>query len=186
MFSSRLMRRAYELKAPYLQCHSLFHMVSMNDMVALMPLDGITSIDSSLQYSLIDLKKLKTELKYDVTFWYCEKDLNNNEDDTCCISPLKVIDDLKNEQYKVWYPKPETRAKLKLDKVTYAIKESKMVILGISDEFAQDEVSMQVFSMVKNAIKKSYLIVEFGRNGAHKWLAHPDFASVCSDVRVIM
>jgi leucine-rich repeat kinase 2 len=95
-----------------------------------------------------------------------------------------VIDALKKQNYHLWYPK--SSKDLKMDRLTYSIKESKMVILGLSESFAQDEHCTQMFELVKNIIKKSYVIVEFGKLGAHKWLENGTFASVCSDVRVIM
>lgn len=70
--------------------------------------------------------------------------------------------------------------------VTYALKESKLVILCISDSFALDKQSMQVYELVKNIIKKNYLLVEFGYIYSHKWLESSALAAICSDVRVIM
>jgi hypothetical protein len=188
MISSFLVRRAHELKAPYIQCHKFFHTILIQEMLSIMPsVDGVSSnFDLNLEYSLRDLKKMKTEMKYDVTFWYCKSDVPPSGEDnpTNCINPLKVIEHIKKENYALWYPKSEKD--FKMDKITLAIKESKMVILGISDQFAQDDLSLQVFELVKNIIKKSYLIVEFGKSGVRKWLEDPVFASVCCDVRVIM
>ena len=178
------MRRAHELKAPYVQCHKLFHAVSLQELLAIMPIEGLSNIDMNLEYSLCDLKRLKTNLKYDVAFWFCSSDVpdESNESPIDCINPLKVIKAIEDQNYRVWYPKPDT----KMDKITYAIKESKMVILGLSDACMQDERSIQVFDLVKTVIRKNYLIVEFGKMGTHKWLEFPLFASVCTDVRVIM
>lgn len=73
-----------------------------------------------------------------------------------------------------------------MDRVTYALKESKLVILCISDSFSNDEKSLQVYELVKNIIKKNYLLIEFGSIGERKWLENPLFAAICTDVRVIM
>ncbi len=185
MFSSALLRRAHELKAPYIQCHKFFHAISIQEMLSIMPVDGVSNMDLNIEYSLRDLKKLKTNMKYDVMFWFCQTDVPKGDDNPKdCISPLKVIDHIKKEGFKVWYPRSDKD--LKMDKATYAIKESKMVVLGLSDDFAQDESCIQVFELVKNIIKKNYLIVEFGKFAMHKWLENPLLASVCCDVRVIM
>lgn len=73
-----------------------------------------------------------------------------------------------------------------MDRVTYAIKESKLILLCVSDSFALDEKCLQVYELTKNIIKKSYILVEFGCMASHKWLTNPQMAAVCSDVRVIM
>ena len=183
LFSSSLLHRATKFKAPFLQCNQYFHAISVQEMLAVMPLstiDGPSNLDLNLEYSLRDLKQIKKNLKYDITFWYCHLDDGSNNS----IDPIKVIDAIKKENYKVWYSKNPKEEKM--DKLTYAIKESKLVILGISSNFSNDEKSIQVFELVKNIIKKNYLIVEFGSNGSHDWMTNATFASICSDVRIIM
>jgi hypothetical protein len=73
-----------------------------------------------------------------------------------------------------------------MDQVRLAIKQSKLVILCISDEFTKDERCLQLFELLKNILENSYLLVEFGHMGAHKLLEYTTFASVCTDIRVIM
>jgi hypothetical protein len=189
LFSTTLLRRANEFKAPFLQCHKFFHAISIKEILSVMPVEGVSSLDLHLQYSLNDLTRLKNNFKYDLTFWYCEKDIpdmldssDNSRQSSC--SPLDLIEKIKNEEYKVWYTKKPSH--VKLDHLTYVIKESKLVVLAISSEFAKDEKCIQVFELVKNLTKKSYILVEFGHMGDHKWLENARFASICSDFRVIM
>ena len=49
----------------------MFHTVSIQEMLAIMPIEGLVTIDMNLEYSLRDLKKIKSECKYDVAFWFC-------------------------------------------------------------------------------------------------------------------
>ena len=170
------------LKAPFLQCNRFFHAISIQEMMNTMPIDsGSSSLDSNLEHSLRDLKQIQKSFKYDVAFWYCEADSIKDES---VIDPLKVVEVLKKENYEIWYSKEPKNEKF--DKITQALKESRLVILGLSDKFALNDKCVQVFDLVKNIIKKNYLIVEFGANGSHKWLEDARFASVCSDCRVII
>ena len=148
LFSSTLLRRASEIKAPFLQCSRFFHIVSIEEMLAVMPIVGLSSLDLSLANSLRDLKHIKTSLKYDVAFWYCGDDVpsENNANDTRC-NPLSVVKAVKFENYKVWYSKAPKEERM--DKVTYAIKESKLVILGVSE---------QVKHLMKNALLKRRIL----------------------------
>ena len=184
LFQSSLLKKAYDRKAPYLQCHSSFHVVSIEDMLSILPIDGLSSdIDLGLGNSLRDLKAMKTSLKYDIAFWYCQADVDKYEP-ARSINPLQVLQEIKNNSYTVWHPKnPKSE---KLDQVTVAIKQSKLVIMGVSDEFSQDPNCMYLFDLVKNITKRNYLLVEFGHSGAHKWLEDSRFASVCTDLRVVM
>jgi leucine-rich repeat kinase 2 len=184
LFSSNLLRRAHELKAPFLQCNAFFHAVSIQDMLAIVPIDGLSNyVDLNLEYSLRDLKTLKSNLKYDITYWYCQADVAKF-DKTKSVNPLDLLAAIEKENYTIWSLKDPKEQKM--DQVTLAIKQSKLVVLCISDAFAKDEKSMVVFDLVKNIIKKNYLIVELGHNGDHHWLADERLASVCTDFRIIM
>jgi hypothetical protein len=179
LFSSSLLRRANELKAPFLQCHKFFHTISIKEMLATMPIEGASTLDLHLQYSLRDLAHLKTNFKYDVLFWYCEQDQT-----VSAIKPSTLVEAIRKEGYKVWYStKPK---EVKIENIALLIKESKMVILCMSDSFSQDEKCIEVFELVKNIIRKNYLLVELGSFGSHKWLENHLFVSVCSDFRIIM
>lgn len=184
MFSSSLLRRATEFKVPFLQCHKFFHVVSIKELLSVMPIEGASSLDLHLLYSLNDLARLKNNLKYDITFWFCGKDVPTQQQEAQKCNPLDLIAQIERQNYIVWYTnKPD---EVKFEQLTYVIKESKLVVLGISDEFSRDEKCIQVFELVKNIIKKSYILVEFGSVGEHKWMENTLFASVCTDFRVIM
>ena len=175
LFSSTLLRRATDFKAPFLQCNKYFHAISIQEMLAVMPIDNTASLDLNLEYSLRDLKRLKRVLKYDIVFWYCHKDLKRKYS---CISPMKIISEIESKcEYKIWHSeKPRDE---KLDQLTYVIKDSKLVVLFVSDQFTQDDKSLKIFELTRNVLKKNYLLLEVGLT--HDWLKKSAFASVCSD-----
>lgn len=65
-------------------------------MLATMPIEGASSLDIYLQYSLRDLAHLKTTFKYDILFWYCADDIK-----TSVIKPSAIIDAIQREGFKV-------------------------------------------------------------------------------------
>ncbi|CAF0705574.1 unnamed protein product, partial [Brachionus calyciflorus] len=182
LFSSSLLIRANEMKAPFLQCCKYFHAVSLQEMSTIMPLDDSSNLDLNLEYSIRDLKQLKNSFKYDILFWHCVEDCKL--DNSKSINPLTVIESIKSHGFKVWYTTNPNEGKF--DQITSIIKQSKLIIFGISDNFSQDEKCVQIFEMVKNLIKRNYLLIEFGLLGKRDWLKNPLFASACTDFRVIM
>ena len=149
-------------------------------MMSVMPVEGTSTLDLNLGHSLRDLKEMKKNLKYDIAFWYCGKDVADST-----INPVEIINKIqKVKGYKIWYAKEPKREKM--DKFTSALKDSKLVILAISDNFAADEICMQVYELVKKIIKSDYLIIEFGKQGSHQWMQNVSLAAICTDVRVIM
>ena len=127
LFSSAFLRRANDYKAPFLQCNKYFHAISIQEMLTVMPVEGVSSLDLNLEYSLRDLKQLKKNLKYDIAFWFCHKDKAHKEESS--INPLTVIEKINAlKAYNVWVSTDP--ANEKIDRLTYAIKESRLVILG--------------------------------------------------------
>jgi hypothetical protein len=111
LFSSDLLLRAHLSKAPFLQCSTFFNIVSIQEMLALVPVDGLSNyVDLNLEYSIRDLNILQSSFKYDIAYWYCQDDVDNL-DKTKSISPLDVLDAIekekfeKNKKYTVWKPK---------------------------------------------------------------------------------
>lgn len=182
LFSSLILRRAFDLKAPFLQCNKFFHAISINEMLAIMPVEGASTLDLNLDYSIRGIKQIRNNLKYDIFFWYCEKNLIQENEKNAC-DPLKVIE-LISKDYKIWFSKKPNEEKI--DRLIGKIKESKLVILGISNEFVQNELCIKLFELVKNILRKNYILIEFGFNRKHDWLNEPQFASICSDYRVII
>ncbi|RNA02711.1 putative serine threonine- kinase pats1, partial [Brachionus plicatilis] len=182
LFSSTLLKRANEMKAPFLQCRKFFHAISIQEMMAIMPIDDTNNMDLNLEYTIRDLNSLKNTFKYDIMFWYCEQDLKLDQDKS--VNPLNAIKAIESQGYHVWYS--EEPSVEKLDKLTSVIKQSKLVIFGVSNDFASDPKCVQIFELVKNLIKKNYLLIEFGQLGSHEWLRKPIFASACADFRIIM
>lgn len=124
LFSGTLLKRAVNHKAPFLQCNKYFHAISIQEMLAVMPMDGNSTLDINLGNSIRDLKQLKKNLKYDIAFWYCHDD---KEPTQSTINPLDILNKL-TEDYNLWYS--QDPANEKLDHVTSAIKDSRLVILG--------------------------------------------------------
>ena len=75
-----------------------------------MPIEGTTSLDLNLGQSLRDLKQLKKNLKYDIAFWYCDKD---DDSSVAFIKPKDVIERIKEKKtYKMWYSSEPINEKL--------------------------------------------------------------------------
>jgi hypothetical protein len=183
MFSSTTLRLAISLRAPFLQCQYAFHAVSIHEMLAIMPLETDSNVDLNLEYSMRDMKELKKSYKYDVAFWYCKDDIpdptNPNHKKLC--DPKKLIEVIKLKSYKIW---TQTNTDDRMDRILSVLKDSKLVILGVSDNFAKDEKCLQVFEFTKEILKINYQLVEFG--SSHKWKENILFSSVCTECVVQM
>ncbi|KAL3867186.1 hypothetical protein ACJMK2_044408, partial [Sinanodonta woodiana] len=62
MFAASTIRRALELKAPFLQCTKYFHNVSCVDLLTCMPPDSHSEFDLHIAHAVRGLKALRKDL----------------------------------------------------------------------------------------------------------------------------
>jgi leucine-rich repeat kinase 2 len=125
---------------------------------------------------MAEISNIKMELKYDIFFWYFDK-----QSGEC--NPLKIVEQLEKEYKKIWSRKDYQNEEI--HQLVLKMKESKIVILGFSNEFSTDKLCIQIFNHL-NILNKNYIKIELGKRGEHEWLENPIFVSVCSDLRVII
>ena len=100
MFSSRIMYRAVQSKALFLQCHLHFHTLSISTVQqVLMPSSG-ADYDVQLETAIQDLEDLHEDLEHDVFFMYCSKDVPEDIMDSDRVHPQRLALDLKEAGFK--------------------------------------------------------------------------------------
>jgi hypothetical protein len=151
MFSSSLVRRAFEMKAAFLQCRQHFHPVSLIDLNARFPPDTINSFDLQFRYSIRDLKHYKQCLKTDVAIFYSSKDSDND------LHPRAIKVDLEVNGFSCWFT--ETPNSLAFDSLILGLKSSKVIIFCMSSNFVQDQLCIKTFNYVLRILKKSYILI---------------------------
>ncbi|CAG5127749.1 unnamed protein product, partial [Candidula unifasciata] len=79
MFSASKIKRASDMKVPFLQCDKYFHIISIPEIQAIMPPDNTTDYDEHLANSVRELQHLETEMGVNKV-----------------VDPTKVLDDLRS------------------------------------------------------------------------------------------
>lgn len=160
MFSGSLVRRAFEMKAAFLQCRQHFHAVSLIDLNARFPPDSAASFDLQLRYSIRDLKHFKKCFNSDIAIIYSIKDTLEVNDDSKIIQPRRIKADLESNGYTCWFS--ETLNTLSFDTLVLALRSTNLILFCLSDNFSNDENCVKIFSYVKNILKKPYQLVTLG------------------------
>lgn len=154
LFKAELIRRAKDLKAPFLQCTKYFHTVSMGQLLAMMPEDKDSDFDIHLQHSISALQSINNAMQYDVVVLYCSADIPS--DSNPGIDPFKIREELKNWGFSVYMHDDLETAKL--DELTLAVKNCKVVVCCVSDQFEQDEKCRDMFLYIKEQLFKKFAI----------------------------
>lgn len=165
MFGASLVRRASELKAAFLQCRQHFHAISIVDLHARFPPNSVDNYDLQLKHSIRDLKHLKEKLSYDVTIIYSHKD---TEDETI-LHPRRIKIDLEKAGYNVWYS--ENKEQFMLQSLALVLKNSRLILLCISDNFVNTKECVDIFHYIKSILSKGYILVSLGQS--LNWLTSP-------------
>ena len=162
MFSASLVRRAFEMKAAFLQCRQHFHPVSLIELNARFPPDTVNSFELQFRYSIRDLKHYKNCLKSDAAIVYSSKDAENE----ASTHPRTIKVDLETAGFQCWFS--ETPNLLPFDSLILALKSSKVILFCMSDNFVQDDICTKAFNYVKRILKKPYILLITGQSNIWK------------------
>ncbi|KAH9524593.1 hypothetical protein Btru_027277, partial [Bulinus truncatus] len=157
LFPASLIRRATELKSPFLQCLKYFHTISITDLHAIMPPDSSKDFDLHLVQAVRGMKELKQNLVADLFVSYCEQDLKTNME----VSPNRIIEDVEKLGYKCWIPKDKAES---MDEMAKAILDAKIFMVFISNNFVENETCCNLFRFAIQTLKKPIILVAVGKN----------------------
>ncbi|KAL4228149.1 hypothetical protein ACF0H5_013582 [Mactra antiquata] len=164
MFAASTIRRALDMKAPFLQCIKYFHTISCANLQTILPPDSHSDFDAHLVQSIQGLKDLHKDLVADIFISYCDKDdeLNGSQ----YIKPSRVHKDLVNHGYKCWYG-----AEMKnqsTDEMARALLDSSVFVAFMSTNFAEDTECVNFFKYAKLTLRKPIVVVAIGDGFAWK------------------
>ncbi|KAH9492683.1 hypothetical protein Btru_024553 [Bulinus truncatus] len=159
MFEDSLVKRAREHRAPFLQCRKYFHTVSMAQLFEVMPSDS--DFDAHLQNSLSIMQQLNSALTQDVAIIYSSRD-KVSDDHTSKINPEQIKRDLEAADLTCWFA--EDMDAVSEQDVMLALKNCKVVVALVSDNFERDEKSNAHLLYTMDTLQKEVTIVVIGDN----------------------
>ncbi|XP_021366171.1 uncharacterized protein LOC110458668 [Mizuhopecten yessoensis] len=160
LFKGELIRRAGDLKAPFLQCTKYFHTVSMGQLLEMMPEEQDSDFDIHLQHSISALQSLNRNMENDVAILYCKADLPKI--DTSKVDPAKIRQHLEESGLSCWYPDME--AGTKMNDMMMALKNCKVLVGIMSDEFERDQNCSNMFQYAMEGLSKPFHIACVGES----------------------
>ncbi|XP_053405100.1 uncharacterized protein LOC123566493 [Mercenaria mercenaria] len=158
MFKASTIRRAMELKAPFLQCIKYFHTISCIDLLACMPPDNHSDFDLHLVQSVRSLRDLRKDLAADIFMSYCGKDAPASR--SSVIHPATVCEDLQAVGYKCWFAAPGKT--YSIEEMARALTDASVVIAFISNDYAKDEDCVNIFKYARLTLRKPMIVVAVG------------------------
>ncbi|KAK3098126.1 hypothetical protein FSP39_016400 [Pinctada imbricata] len=183
MFAASRVYRAVELGAPFIQCDNMFHTLSIPELQALMPPDKSTDFDNHLRRSIQELQDINEDININVCFVFHSKNVpTTTEEKKDMVDPFQIMTDLRAHGFLVSFcDTPDTAD---LGTLTLSFKAAKVVIIGISDEFAADPQCKRLFIFVKETLRMPFLLVVLG-NGK-EWMKSDLALNISSEVYVKM
>ncbi|CAH1800343.1 unnamed protein product [Owenia fusiformis] len=143
-------RRASELQAPFLQCTTSFHTVSLIDLHATMPPDSGNDYDMQLAITDNTLKDMKKDLDADVFISCCGKDMQGK------ITPTKIKEDLERICGYKCRISPCTDSQ-DLD-TAMALRDSLIFLVCMSDNYINDDNCIKQFKYAISTLKKKKVV----------------------------
>ncbi|XP_060066669.1 uncharacterized protein LOC132546957 [Ylistrum balloti] len=147
MFPASVVRRAVEVKAPFLQCHKHFHSTPVLDLQGILAPDDNADYDLHMSQDLFSLQQMQEALTVDIFISYCIKDAPKNRSKV--IHPADVCVDLEQEGYTCF---------------CVASREKQLLLVFASNNYAANDICSDVYKYAVNTIKKPTIIVAVGEN----------------------
>ncbi|XP_071087235.1 uncharacterized protein [Haliotis cracherodii] len=160
LFDNELIAHAKNNKAPFLQCRKYFHTVSMAQLLESMPNTHAGDFDAHLQHSLMMLQELNSALTTDVAVLYSASDVPAPRDPAEKINPLWFKEELEKGGLSCWYS--EDMLNISVHDLTLALKNSKVVVALVSDNFERDEMCRDMMLYTMDTLNKDYIITVIG------------------------
>ncbi|XP_052783651.1 uncharacterized protein LOC128219737 isoform X2 [Mya arenaria] len=158
MFSASTIRRALEMKAPFLQCVRYFHTISCVTLQTLLPPDNQSDFDLHLVQCVQGLQDLHKELTADIFISLCANDCNLSND--MYIQPPRVLNDLRAKGFKCFFHTNNNGKST--DEMAKALIESRIFLAFVSMNYAQDEACVNIFKYARRSLNKTIVIVAIG------------------------
>ncbi|XP_048249171.1 uncharacterized protein LOC124124359 [Haliotis rufescens] len=165
LFDSELVYAAKDHKAPFLQCRKYFHTISMSQLMENMPNTHAGDFDAHLQHSLMMLQELNSALTTDVAVLYSASDVPAPRDPAEKINPFWVKEDVQAVGLSVWFCEDMLNASIQ--DLMLALKNCKVVVALVSDNFEKDEKCRDLMLYTMNTLHKDYVILTIG--GGMSW-----------------
>jgi len=160
MFAATKIRRATELKAPFLQCDMYFHTISLAELHARMPPDNSSDFDVHLERNLLDLNNLRKDMTYDAFFVYSPDNIPGVGEEEKMIAPRRIFSDLQLSGFKVWFSVDPMS--VSIEQVALTMREAKVVVFCLSGEFVIDERCRKLFQLATVSMQKSIQVIMLG------------------------
>ncbi|CAH1783022.1 unnamed protein product [Owenia fusiformis] len=155
-------KQASDMKVPFLQCYDRFHTLSISEIQGSVPPDNSADFDIHLERCLHELNDLRYGLSTDIFISFCDKNLPP-DDDPNLVSPVQIKKDLIKAGYSVWY-NDKTRD---IEDVTVAMKDSKVFVALISNEYVNDPHCEEMFMYATTMLKKTLQLIVVGQG--YEW-----------------
>ncbi|XP_078679687.1 uncharacterized protein LOC144915298 isoform X2 [Branchiostoma floridae x Branchiostoma belcheri] len=161
MFAASLVRKAVELKAPFLQCGTYFHIVSITELQAIMPPTSGTDFHMHLENAVRDLQNLHVTLSTDVFITFCQDNVPKDYNDPRAVHPARIRDDIQAAGYTCWYQ--EDQNDLDVQDLAVAMKDAQVTVVLMSDEYEGSESCRAIIHYVRSTLRKPVILIVVGK-----------------------
>ncbi|KAL4230338.1 hypothetical protein ACF0H5_010721 [Mactra antiquata] len=163
LLNAKLIQRAKDIKAPFIQCYKYFHWISMAQLQENMPSDSreVADFDFQLQQSVVALEELNNSLVVDTAIIYSMADVPK-DDETEKLAPALIRDDILGWGYSCWFSNDMNT--VDVVEMTSAIKNCKILLALVSDDFERDSKCRDMFLHAREVMNKDIIVVVLGES----------------------
>ncbi|XP_069109822.1 uncharacterized protein, partial [Argopecten irradians] len=176
MFKASSIRRALELKAPFLQCQKRFHTVPLLTLQTILAPDTNSDYEVHLDQDVNNLIQMQKEMATDIFISYCSGDAPKERSNI--IHPADICADLEKEGFSCYFPEGATLNSR--EEMAQHLVHSSVFLALISNNYAANEVCCDMYKYAVSTMKLPTICVALGEN--FDWKKSPSLGVITSDV----
>ncbi|CAD5120946.1 DgyrCDS9496 [Dimorphilus gyrociliatus] len=167
-------KRAIDLKIPFLQCTDNFHTLSITELKGMLPPETTSDFDFHLENDVRNLRKLRSQFDTYVVFLFSSKDLNNQTFE----NTFKIIsNEIKNSGVSI--KMVDESCESNIQNTILTLKEAKDILFLMSDHFLKSRICKELFLYSKKQLKVKTQIVLMEKSD--NWKKDSDVGMLCAD-----
>ena len=155
MFTARTVRRAGDMKAPFLQCAKNFHIVSLEALKEFLPPSRPADLERHLTCLMADIKDLRASFATKILFLHSRRDSGSK---VLPVSPELMIRDLEAGGMEVRVLEEEKAGK-DMGKLGSEVAAASVVVAAVSDNFCRDPFTSSIFQFLKRTGQRPVIAV---------------------------
>lgn len=167
-------KKAIDLKIPFIQCTDNFHILSITELKGMIPPETANDFDFHLENDIRNLRKIRSQTDPYIVLLFSSHDLKNKQFE---VTLKKISSEVKSAEIAIRML--DESCERDIQETIFKLKEAKYILALMSEKFLKTRVCKELFLYSKRQLKLKTKMILMEENDA--WKKDNDVGMLCAD-----